>query len=124
MDRGLQQLPFRALAGRDDALSWQTEHCLQAESPLPGLSQAVLDYFSDSLRALSDRLQALDLSDQFAFLATILHFFVDHLPDTSKPDLQTSDLGVDTIALATSDTLAHVPQEAADQMPAPLAPDG
>ena len=77
------------------------------------LSQAVLDYFTDALKTLSDRLQALDLDNQFTFLATILHFFIDHLPDTPKPELQTSDLSADAISLVTSELpLAHVPQEA------------
>ncbi len=122
MDSGLQQLPFRAFAQQDDALSCQAEN--HSHAPFAGLSQAVLDYFSDFLKTLSDRLQALDLNSQFAFLATILHFFVDHLPDTSKPELQASDLGADAISLATSDPLAHVPQEAADQVPENLPPNG
>ena len=125
MDSGLQQLPFRALAEQDDALSWQAENHSLVESPLAGLSQAVLDYFSDALKTLSDRLQALDLNNQFTFLATILHFFVDHLPDTPKPELQTSDLGADAISLATSELpLAHVPQEAAEQVPEKVPPEG
>jgi hypothetical protein len=122
MDSGLQQLPFRAFAQQDDALSCQAEN--HSHAPFAGLSQAVLDYFSDSLKTLSDRLQALDLNSQFAFLATILHFFVDHLPDTSKPELQASDLGADAISFATSDPLAHVPREAAEQVPENLPPNG
>jgi hypothetical protein len=124
MDNGLPQLPFRALVQQDDALSWQAEHCSQANSPLAGLSQAVLDYLSDALKALSDRLQALDLNNQFVFLATILHFFADHLPDALKPELPASDVGDEVISLITSDPLAHVPQQAAEQVPVKLPPDG
>jgi hypothetical protein len=125
VNSGLQQFPFRALAQQDDCLSWQAENPLQVGSTLARLSQTVLDYFTDGLKTLSDRLHALDLDNQFTFLATILHFFIAHLPDTPKPELQTSDLSADAISLATSELpLAHVPQEAAEQVPERLPPDG